>query len=287
MRFWIVLILLFNFSTPAAEIAGCMIFPQDNPWNRDISNDPVDPKSDIYIADINASRKFLHPDFSAAGDGFPFNIVSGNQPLVHIDFEVPSQSERGPYPIPLDAPIEPGDGDRHVLVLDKDRVRLYELFNAARTARGWSCYSGAVFNLSSNALRPDGWTSADGAGLPILPGLVRYDEVANGAITHALRFTVQNIQNTFIHPATHPGPHPGANHPPMGTRLRLKANFDVSHFNGAAKVILTALKTYGMFVADVGSSWYISGATDPRWNDNNLAQLHKVPGSAFEVVRSK
>ena len=211
-------------------------------------------------------------------------VVPKSQPFVPITFNAyGSESNPGPYPVPLNAPVESGS-DRHVLVVDSGNCHLYEMFAAQRVGGGWTCASGAVFNLNSNALRPDGWTSADAAGLPILPGLALYSEVAAGVINHALRFTVDATQNGFIHPATHQAGVANSALPPMGLRLRLKASFGLAGFHGEALVILRALKTYGMIVADNGSSWYISGATDPRWNDNDLNQLKSVPGSAFEAV---
>lgn len=268
-------------------LGGCQVFPVSNPWNQDISTAPVDSNSANYIASINSSRQFLHADFgSDPSYGIPYVVVPGSQPFVPITFTAyGDQSDPGPYPIPSNAPVEAGS-DAHVLVADSGNCHLYELFHASRQGNGWAADSGAVFNLSSNTLRPDGWTSADAAGLPILPGLARFDEVSNGAIDHALRFTVQHTQDGFIHPATHEAGVSNPNDPPMGLRLRLKASFDLSPFHGETLVILTALKRYGMFVADNGSSWYISGATDPRWNDNDLNQLKTVPGSAFEVVQS-
>ena len=199
--------------------------------------------------------------------------------------EYGDESDPGPFPIPLDAPVESGS-DAHVLTVDTRTCRLYELYHARRSGGGWLAGSGANWDLRSNTLRPEGWTSADAAGLPILPGLVRYDEVQAGEIRHALRFTVERSQNGFIHPATH---HAGRNDPslpPMGLRLRLRADVDLTRFRGAAKVVLTALQRYGMIVADNGSSWFISGATDSRWDDDDLNQLKTVPGSSFEVVHT-
>jgi hypothetical protein len=196
-----------------------------------------------------------------------------------------SDSDPGPYPVPLNAPVEPGD--RHVLTVQNGTCKLYELFDAHRRGAGWDAGSGAIFDLNSNALRPDGWTSADAAGLPIFAGLVRYDEVQAGHIDHALRFTVARSQNGFIHPATHTASSStNPNLPPMGLRLRLRASYDISRFTGASRVILEALRKYGMLVADQGSDWYISGSTDSRWNDEDLNQLKSVPGSAFEVVHT-
>jgi hypothetical protein len=272
-------------------VAGCPVFPPNNPWNRDISNDPVDPNSANYIAHMNGNTRFLHPDFgSNPAYGIPFIAVPGTQPRVPVTFDYSDESDPGPYPIPPDAPIEGGTastGDRHVLVLDRDNCILYETFDAHYVGPGWHCGSGAVFDLSSNALRPDYWTSADAAGLPILPGLVRYDEVAAGEIKHAIRFTVRSTQRAFIHPATHyASSNTNPNAPPMGLRVRLKASYDISRFTGAARVILTAFKKYGMILADNGSDWYFTGATDTRWDDDDLNQLKSVAGSAFEVVTS-
>jgi len=205
-------------------------------------------------------------------------------PITFVDYG--DESDPGPYPVPPDAPVEAGS-DHHVLVLDSGNCLLYEMFNASKDALdpGWSCSSGAIFDLSSNALRPDSWTSADAAGLPILPGLVRYDEVAAGAINHAVRFTVWRAQRAWVHPATHYGVSTDVNFIPMGGRLRLKATYDISPFTGEARVVLEALRKYGMIVADAGTSWYITGSTDPRWDDDDLDQLKTVPGSAFEVVQ--
>ncbi|WP_337310578.1 hypothetical protein [Candidatus Aeolococcus gillhamiae] len=266
-------------------IGGCAVFPSSNAWNQDISTAPVDPNSTAYVARIDSSRQFLHPDFgSDPSYGIPYIVVPGNQPMVPITFTAyGSESDPGPYPVPLNAPVEVGS-DAHVLVVDSGNCHLYEMYSAHQRGNGWDAASGAVFNLGSNALRPDGWTSADAAGLPILPGLVRYDEVAAGVISHALRFTVNETQNGFIHPATHQAGVANATDPPMGARFRLKASFDLTPFQGEALVILTALKRYGMIVADNGSSWFVSGATDSRWLDNDLNQLKGVPGSAFEAV---
>ncbi len=270
-------------------IGGCEIFPSDNAWNQDVSTLPVDSRSANYIASINAGGATrLHPDFgSDPSYGIPFVVVPASQPLVPITFvEYADESDPGPYPIPANAPVE-GGGDRHVLVVRQNECKLYELYHAAFTGPGWNAGSGAVWNLRSNALRPAGWTSADAAGLPILPGLARYDEVNAGEIRHALRFTVWRSQNGYILPATHAaGATDDPNYPPMGLRLRLKANYDISGFTGHARVILTALKKYGMIVADNGSSWFISGATDSRWNDDDLNQLKSVPGNVFEVVQT-
>jgi hypothetical protein len=271
-------------------LGTCTVFPADNPWNRDVSGLPVDPSSANYLGAIAAlgGNQKLHADFGGGGAyGIPYITVPGTQAKVPVDFtDYGDESDPGPYPIPLSAPIE-GGSDRHVLAVDRDHCKLYELFAATPGASRWSAASGAVFDLTSNALRPDGWTSADAAGLPIFPGLVRYDEVAAGHIDHALRFTVSRTQRAYLHPATHwASSYTSADLPPMGLRLRLKAAFDLSSYTGQARVVLDALKKYGMIVADNGSNWFITGAADSRWNDDDLNQLKNVPGSAFEVVNT-
>ncbi len=283
--------ILASQGSSVPRIAGCQVFPADNPWNRDISGDPLDSNSANYIAHMNGSSKFLHPDFgSNPSYGIPYIVVPGTQPKVPVTFDYADESDPGPYPIPPDAPIEGGSsstGDRHVLVLDSGSCLLYEMYNAHYVSPGWNCGSGAIFDLRSNRLRPDYWTSADAAGLPILPGLVRYDEIAAGQINHAIRFTVQSTQRAFIHPATHyASSNTDFNAPPMGLHVRLKASYDISRFSGAARIILVAMKKYGMILADNGSDWFFTGATDSRWNDDDLNQLKSVPGSAFEVVAS-
>ena len=269
-------------------IAGCQVFPVDNPWNQDISQEPVDVNTDKYIASINRGGKFLNPNFGSNDKyGIPYIIVDSTQPKVPVQFEYVDESDLDPYPIPPNPPIQVNE-DSQLVILEKDNCMLYELYNPQYTEDvGWSAYSGAIFDLKSNALRPDCWTSADAAGLAILPGLVRYDEVASGKIHHALRFSVSQTQRAFIHPATHFASRlKNPNLPPMGLRLRLKASFDTSRYTGLARVILNALKKYGLIVADNGTSWNITGAPDRRWNDNDLNQLKQVPGSAFEVVAS-
>jgi hypothetical protein len=274
-------------------LAGVSIFPADNPWNTPVDTAPVDPASDALIASIG-SDVHLHPDFGADWGGGPFGIpyviVHAGQPTVPVTFTYADESDPGPYPIPPDAPIEGGSaatGDRHVIVVDQDAHRLYELFDAHPGGSGWTAGSGAVFDLTSNALRPAGWTSADAAGLPILPGLVRYDEVVEqGEIRHALRFTVSRTRRGYVAPARHfASSNTSASLPPMGMRVRLKAGFDLSGYPASARVILLALKKYGMIVADNGSNWYISGAPDPRWNDTELNSLKNLTGDEFEVVK--
>jgi hypothetical protein len=269
---------------------GCPLFPADDSLNRDISGAPVDPNSARYIASIGLSGH-LHPDFGTPpGYGIPYTVVPASQAKVPVTFtEFGEESERGPYPIPASAPIEGAGevGDRHVLVLQRGTCRVYELYSARRRGVGWEASSGAVFNLRSDALRPAGWTSADAAGLPILPLLVRYPEVRAGRIEHALRMTVERTQRGYILPATHfasASSDPAL--PPMGLRLRLRAGYSLAGFHGQSLVILRALKRFGLIVADNGSSWYITGAPDPRWNDIDLEQIKRVPGSAFEVVRT-
>ncbi len=281
---------------PGASLHGKQLFPSDNPWNQDISTMPVDPNSANLIASIGLNTD-LHPDFgtvyNGAPNGIPYVVVSGTQPRVPITYtEFGDESDPGPYPVPASAPIEGGPnstGDRHVIVIDRDNWKLYELGYAfpINTGTSWEANCGAIFDLNSNALRPAGWTSADAAGLPIFPGLVRYDEVfEQGEIAHAVRFTVQNSRRAYVHPARHwASTNTNPNLPPMGMRVRLKASFDISGFSPAMQVILRAMKKHGLMVADNGSNWYISGAPDPRWNDNELNSLKTIKGSNFEVVQ--
>lgn len=268
-------------------------FPAGDAWNTAIAGAPVDPASATLIASIGASDR-LHPDFGANWDGGPFGIpyvvVGPGQARVPVTFGYADESDPGPYPVPPDAPVEGGPsagGDRHVLVVDGSTQTLYELYDAHPQPDGsWTAGSGAVFDLVNGTSRPAGWTSADAAGLPILPGLVRYDEVAAGHIDHALRFTVAQTRRAYVPPATHyASSNRSASLPPMGMRVRLKASFDISGFPPQARVILQAMQTYGMIVADNGSDWYVSGAPDARWDDGQLGTLKTVPGSAFEVVQ--
>jgi hypothetical protein len=281
---------------PVTPGALGQIFPANNAWNQDISTLPVHANSANYVASIGANTG-LHPDFgtvyNGAPNGIPFITVGAGEPLVTTNFVAyDDESDPGPYPIPVTAPIEGGpssNGDRHVIAVDTANRKLYELYRAfPNGSGGWDADCGAVFDLNSNALRPAGWTSADAAGLPIFPGLVRYDEaVTAGAINHALRFTVSVSQRGYIEPARHfASSNTDPNRPPMGLRLRLKASFDVSSFPPEVRVILNALKRYGMIVADNGSNWYISGAPDSRWSDSNLATLSQVKGSDFEAVET-
>lgn len=263
---------------------GCPVFPATNVWNREITTLPVRWNSSTLIRSIGLEAG-LHADFgSYLGYGIPYNVVGSSTPKVRVGFWWPDESDAGPYPIPSSPKIE-GGSDRHLLVVDRDACRLYELYHAVRGTNGWTAGSGAIWNLGSNALRPNGWTSADAAGLPILPGLVRYDEVAAGRIAHALRFTAPRTRDRHVYPARHhagEGDDPAL--PPMGIRVRLKASFSLSGFSPQARVILVALKRYGMLLADNGSSWYVTGVSDARWNDDVLHQLSRVTGRDLEVV---
>jgi hypothetical protein len=275
-----------------AAAGGCPVFPADNPINEEVATLPQSSSSQAYVESIGLEAH-LHPDFgNNPSYGIPFEVVGPDQPKVPIKFTAyRSESDPGPYPVPPGAAIEGGGkrghGDKHVLVVQEGSCMLYELYKASRHGAGWKAASGAVFNLRSNALRPEGWTSADAAGLPIFPLLARYQEVAEGAIEHALRVTVPRTQKGYIHPATHyasSSTDPAL--PPMGLRLRLKAGYDTSGFSGQALVILQALKRYGLIVADNGSPWYITGAPSPGWNEASINTLKQVPGSAFEAVET-
>jgi hypothetical protein len=268
------------------RIGDCPVFPNDNPWNTDVSNAPVDTSHD-YIGSLGSMT--LWPDFGGDGAyGIPYVSVPFSQPLVPISFEVADESDPGPYPTPLDAPVE-GGGDRHVLTLRQGDCKLFELFAAEREGSGWHAYSGAVWDLKSNALRPERWTSADAAGLPILPGLARREEADSGVIRHALRITVPVTQKAYIHPATHwASDNTDTDQPPMGLRVRLKASYDISGLRGHARAVAQALKTYGALVADnAGSSRvYVGGAVDPGWDDEALNGIKTIPASALEAVQS-
>jgi hypothetical protein len=267
----------------------CPIFPAGNPWNARVDTLPVAANSTAIIQSIGA-RTGLHADFGSglwegSPIGIPFNVVSAKQPKQRIvKFEYAAESDKGPYPIPARPKLE-GGSDRHVLIVDKDRCTLYELGGMARSAAGWTAWAGAIWNLRSNKLRPETWTSADAAGLPILAGLARWDDIATGGIHHALRFTVERSRRAYVYPARHYASSlTDPNLPPMGLRVRLKASFDVSSFPRQARAVLQALKTYGMIVADNGSSWYITGAPSPHWSNDDLHSLGRVHGSDFEVV---
>jgi len=274
---------------PGTTLAGCPVFPKSNAWNRDISKAPVDPRSSQYIASIGRGTG-LHPDFGSGqygNYGIPFRVVGKNQKRFPVRFTAyGDESDRGPYPIPLNTRIE-GGSDNHVIALQRGSCRLYELYRAQRGSGRWLADSGAKFDLRSNKLRPAGWTSADAAGLPIFPGLARADEASSGRITHAIRVTVSESQRGYVHPARHfASSSNDRSLPPMGLRLRLKAGYGLSGFSGQALALMKAFKKYGMIVADNGSDWYFSGTPDKRWNDDVLDQLKSVPGRAFEAVKT-
>ncbi len=268
------------------------VLPPDNAWNTDISRRPVAPDSAVLIRAIGLD-KALHPDFgNEAVYGIPYAVVGKTQARVPVKFEYAAESDPGPYPIPPNAPIEGGasaTGDRHILIVDRDAWKLYELFDAHKDGAGWRAGSGAIFDLNSNALRPAGWTSADAAGLPIFPGLCRYDEIfERKVLTHALRFTCRRTRRAYLPPARHfASSSNAAELPPMGLRVRLKASFDTSGFPAPARVILDGLKKYGMILADNGSDWFFSGTSDPRWDRNAVLTLRRVKGRDFEAVDGK
>jgi hypothetical protein len=270
----------------------CPVFPKSNPWNQRVDSLPVAANSAQIVSSIGAGTG-LHADFGSglwegAPIGIPITVVGRRQPKSRVSFQYADESDRGPYPIPRNVKIEGGrssTGDRHALIVDRSSCRLYELYALYPKGHGWRAGSGAIWSLRSNKLRPAGWTSADAAGLPIFPGLARYDEVKRGVIDHALRFTVQRTRRAYVFPARHYASDSNdPSLPPMGLRLRLKASFDVSGFPRQARIVLVALKRYGMLVADNGSSWYITGAPDPRWSNDQLHTLGRVQGSDFEVV---
>ncbi len=295
---------------PYPALGACPVFPQPPPslsarapslpteaaWNQDISKAPRDPRSSAYIAYIDAhGGDHMHPDFGSPRPyGFPYSVVGPGQPRLPIRYTAyGEESDPGPFPVPAKAPVEGGngsDGDRHVLVVDRSACKLYELYRAFFVAKPhphWNADSGTEWDLRSAARRSEGWTSADAAGLPILPGLVRYDEVAAGHLDHAIRVTFDSTRNAWVHPASHcAGDTSNPAAPPMGLRLRLKAGYGLGGFSGPAKTIALAMKQYGLIVADNGSNWYFSGSSDRRWDDENLDQLKQIPGSAFEVVKS-
>ncbi len=277
---------------PLAGASRCPILPANNPWNQRVDQLPVARNSAALIASIGLDSP-VHPDFGTVWDGapngIPYEVVSNRTRRVPVHFQYAAQSDHGRYPLPPDAPIEGGPGstgDRHVIVVDRDTCTDYELFAAYPHDHGayWTAGSGAIFNLRSNHLRPAGWTSADAAGLPILPGLARYNDVARGSIDHALRFTAPCTAPAYVYPARHEASTCHGFYPPMGLRVRLKAGIDLSHLPYQARVVAEALKRYGMILADNGSPWYISGAPNPRWNNDALHQLDQLTGRDFEVV---
>lgn len=277
---------------PLPGAPGCAIFPADNPWNQRVDGLPVAAGSDAIVRSIGLADR-MHADFGSGRwnggpIGIPITVVGAKAPRVRPRFDYADESDRGPYPIPKAVRIEGGRkarGDRHALIVDRTTCKLYELYALYPAKKGWRAGSGAIWSLRSNALRPEGWTSADAAGLPILPGLARYDEVARGGIDHALRFTVEQTRRAFVYPARHfASDDDDPSLPPMGLRLRLRADYPIDGFPPQARAVLLALKRYGMIVADNGSDWYVSGAPDRRWDDDDLHTLHRVTGSAFEVV---
>ncbi len=271
-------------AAPIPPLSACAVFPSSNVWNRRVDALPVAANSATMIGAIGLDAS-LHPDFSAAGGyGIPFNVVGSSTPRSKVSFQYADESDAGPYPIPARPKIE-GGSDRHLLMIDTNACTVYELYEAAKGSGGWSAGSGAIWNLGSNHLRPAGWTSADAAGLPIFPGLIRYAEVAAGSIRHAIRFTAPRTCNGYIYPARHEaGSGSCSVTPPMGLRVRLKASLDVNAFGPQSRVILIALQRYGILLADNGSPWYLSGAPDSRWNDDELHHLGTLTGADFEVV---
>ena len=295
---------------PYPDLGSCQVFP-DPPaglspraaslptqaaWNQDISKAPRHPRSAAIVSYIDSQGgDHLHPDFGSPRPyGFPFAVVDSGQPKLPVNYTAyGDESDPGPFPIPASAPIEGGngsDGDRHVLAVDRSTCTLYELYRAfykPQPSPHWNADSGVAWDLGSPALHPAGWTSADAAGLPIFPGLVRYEEVAAGRVDHAIRVTFESTRDAWIKPAVHcAGDTAGAAAPPMGLRLRLKAGYGLGRFSGHARTIAEAMKRYGLIVADNGSNWFFSGSSDRRWDDENLNQLKRIPGSAFEVVKS-
>jgi hypothetical protein len=279
---------------PASLSPSAPSLPNQAAWNQDISKAPRDPRSAAYISYIDSQGgNHLHPDFGSPRPyGFPFAVVGPDQRRLPVNYTAyGDESDRGPFPVPSRAPIEGGngsDGDRHVLVVDRSRCLLFELYRAFYVPRPhWNADSGVAWDLDSAALRPEGWTSADAAGLPIFPGLVRYDEVAAGRLEHAIRVTFESTRDAWVHPASHcAGDTADPSAPPMGLRLRLEAGYGLGGFSGHVRTIAEAMKRYGLIVADNGSNWFFSGSSDRRWDDENLNQLKRIPGSAFEVVKS-
>jgi hypothetical protein len=318
VAFGLVFVALTAISLPASTravgpypaLTPCQVFPEppsslsprapslptEAAWNQDISKAPRDPRSNAYIAYIDShGGDHLHPDFGSPRPyGFPYSVVDAGQPKLPVHYTAyGDESDPGPFPVPAKAPVEGGarsDGDRHVLVVDRAGCRLYELYRAFYVAKPrphWNADSGTEWDLRSAARRPEGWTSADAAGLPIFPGLVRYDEAASGHIDHAIRVTFESTRSAWVHPASHcAGDTSDPSAPPMGLRLRLKAGYGLGRFSGAARTIAQAMKRYGLIVADNGSNWFFSGSSDGRWDDENLSQLKRIPGRAFEVVKS-
>jgi hypothetical protein len=274
-------------------LAGCPVFPADNIWNRDVSSLPVDTAhSASWIANSGGTSRLLHPDFGSSGTanpyGIPYIVVNSSHPKVSVAFDYSDESDGGPYPFGADTPIEGGagsGGDQHAIMIDSSTCTLYELYDANYSAGGSTAGSGAIWNLASDALRPAGWTSADAAGLPIFPGLLRPDEVSSGVVRHAIRMTVQTTSTSYVWPARHQaGSTTDPNFAPMGARFRLKAGVDISHYSADTQVVLTAMKHYGMIVADNGSNWYFQGAAEDNWDPVMIQQLKSIPAGDFEAV---
>jgi hypothetical protein len=262
----------------------CPIFPADNIWNKDIRNEPLHKKSDTWLKSMKASATKLHPDFGGSSYGIPYTLTDGSHAKVSIDFDYADESDPGPYPFGADTPIE-GGSDRHAIMIDTDSCTLYELFDARWNGGSPTAGSGAIWDLRSNALRPNGWTSADAAGLPIYPGLLDYDEVLAGSIKHAIRFTASPTDGSHLWPARHDASDKsGKTYPPMGARFRMKKGFDTDGYSDQAKVIMKAMKHYGLILADNGSNWYFQGVRDPRWPDSLVEELKKIPASAFVAI---
>lgn len=282
------------FAQPKVKGAKCTVFPADNPWNQRVDQLPVADDSNALVRsigdDANAHADFGSGTWDGGPIGIPYVVVTSKQKKVRVSFDYADESDRVRYPVPKKAPIEGGknaDGDRHVIVIDKTKCKLYELYAAypKNGGKSWTAGSGAIWSLKSNKLRPAGWTSADAAGLPIYPGLARYDEVARGEIAHALRFTAPRTRDAYVYPARHKaGSGSDPDLPPMGARLRLKSSVNIASFPKQSRVVLTALRRYGMILADNGSPWYVSGAPDRRWDNDDLHSLGELSGSDFEVV---
>jgi hypothetical protein len=270
---------------PALAVPGtaCPLLPGDNVWHTDVSALPVDPDGDTWLESMNAASTELHPDFGPPSYGIPFGVVGDRTRRVDVAFRYARESDRKRYPLTKHTRIE-GESDRHAIIVDKSSCTLYELFSVRWNGGHPTADSGAIFQLGSNALRPDGYTSADAAGLPILPGLLRYDEVKAGEIDHAIRFTADSTQDRHVWPARHDAGLANEAYPPMGARFRLRADFDISGYGASAQVVLRAMKTYGLILADNGSNWYFQGTVDDRWTNGLLDQLKQVPASAFEAV---
>ena len=277
---------------PPPGAPSCPVFPSNNVWHANISKLPVNRHSAAWLASMSAASKHLHPDFGPSGEsmpyGIPYIVVPSSHQKVSVSFDYADESDPGPYPFGSDTPIEGGSsssGDRHAIMIDSGTCKLYELYDAHYSSGGSTAGSGAIWSLKSNALRPAGWTSADAAGLPIFAGLVRLDEVKKGVVDHAIRFTASSTDRTYLWPARHQaGAARNANLPPMGARFRLKSSFSLSGYRSDTKVILTAMKRYGMIAADNGSDWYFQGTAEDGWSNAMLDELKSIPASAFEAV---